>query len=183
MRPNGQIPAYEWAFGDVNPPVQAWAAWRVYQIDRKQNGGSGDLEFLERVFHKLMLNFTWWVNRKDQLGRMCSRAVFSGWTISGSSTAAHSCRPAGISISPTAPLDGDVRPQPHAHCARTRRTQPRVRGHRQQVFEHFLSIAEAMACMYGGEFGLWDEQDQFYYDVLNLRTMNASACGFGPWWA
>ncbi len=68
MHPNGQLPAYEWAFGDVNPPVHAWAAWRVFQIDRKQRGdGTGDLAifFLERVFHKLMLNFTWWVNRKD----------------------------------------------------------------------------------------------------------------------
>ncbi|HYJ11182.1 MAG TPA: glucosidase, partial [Polyangiaceae bacterium] len=68
MHPSGQLPAYEWAFGDVNPPVHAWAAWRVYQIDRKQNG-SGDLKFLERIFHKLMLNFTWWVNRKDAEGR------------------------------------------------------------------------------------------------------------------
>ncbi len=65
MHPNGQMPAYEWAFGDVNPPVHAWATWRVFQIDRKQRGDDGDLKFLERVFHKLLLNFTWWVNRKD----------------------------------------------------------------------------------------------------------------------
>src|SRR5580658_8403898 len=69
MHPNGQVPAYEWAFGDVNPPVHAWAAWRVYQIDRNQNGGMADRAFLERVFHKLLLNFTWWVNRKDAAGR------------------------------------------------------------------------------------------------------------------
>ena len=70
MHPNGQLPAYEWAFGDVNPPVHAWAAWRVFQIDRKHpaDGGKGDLDFLERVFHKLLLNFTWWVNRKDARG-------------------------------------------------------------------------------------------------------------------
>ena len=68
MHPNGQMPAYEWAFGDVNPPVHAWATWRVFQIDRKQRGDDGDLAFLERVFHKLMLNFTWWVNRKDAAG-------------------------------------------------------------------------------------------------------------------
>ena len=78
MHPNGQIPAYEWAFSDVNPPVHAWATWRVYQIDRKQNGGKGDLEFLERVFHKLMLNFTWWVNRKDNLGRNIFQGGFLG---------------------------------------------------------------------------------------------------------
>ena len=67
MHPNGQIPAYEWAFGDVNPPVFAWAALRVYQIEKKRRG-TGDLAFLRRVFHKLMLNFTWWVNRKDAEG-------------------------------------------------------------------------------------------------------------------
>ena len=78
MHPNGQIPAYEWAFSDVNPPVHAWAAWRVFQIDRKQHGGHGDLEFLERVFHKLMLNFTWWVNRKDALGRNIFQGGFLG---------------------------------------------------------------------------------------------------------
>ncbi len=78
MHPNGQIPAYEWAFGDVNPPVHAWAAWRVYQIDRKQNEGHGDLQFLERVFHKLMLNFTWWVNRKDAEGRNVFQGGFLG---------------------------------------------------------------------------------------------------------
>jgi hypothetical protein len=65
MHPNGQLPAYEWALGDVNPPVHAWAAWRVFEMDRARRGDDGDLEFLERVLHKLLLNFTWWVNRKD----------------------------------------------------------------------------------------------------------------------
>ncbi len=74
MHPNGQLPAYEWAFGDVNPPVHAWAAWRVYQIDRKHRGHHGDRKFLEKVFHKLLLNFTWWVNRKDAQ----NRNVFDG---------------------------------------------------------------------------------------------------------
>ena len=78
MHPNGQLPAYEWAFGDVNPPVHAWAAWRVFQIDRKQRGDAGDLAFLERVFHKLMLNFTWWVNRKDAEGRNVFQGGFLG---------------------------------------------------------------------------------------------------------
>ncbi|MDE2451906.1 MAG: glucosidase, partial [Gammaproteobacteria bacterium] len=78
MHPNGQIPAYEWAFGDVNPPVHAWAAWRVFQIDRKQRGDRGDLVFLERVFHKLMLNFTWWVNRKDAEGMNIFQGGFLG---------------------------------------------------------------------------------------------------------
>ena len=83
MHPNGQLPAYEWAFGDVNPPVHAWATWRVFQIDRKQRRAKnpddpGDLAFLERVFHKLMLNFTWWVNRKDAQGRNIFQGGFLG---------------------------------------------------------------------------------------------------------
>ena len=77
MHPNGQLPAYEWAFGDVNPPVHAWAAWRVYKIDKKRNG-RGDTKFLERVFHKLMLNFTWWVNRKDAEGSNVFQGGFLG---------------------------------------------------------------------------------------------------------
>ncbi len=77
MHPNGQIPAYEWAFGDVNPPVHAWAAWRVYKIDKKRKG-KGDRAFLQRVFHKLMLNFTWWVNRKDSEGMNIFQGGFLG---------------------------------------------------------------------------------------------------------
>ncbi len=83
MHPNGQLPAYEWAFGDVNPPVHAWAAWRVFQIDRKLRRNAnpddpGDLAFLERVFHKLLLNFTWWVNRKDVAGLNIFQGGFLG---------------------------------------------------------------------------------------------------------
>ena len=78
MHPNGQLPAYEWAFGDVNPPVHAWAALRVYQIDRKRTTASRDHDFLERVFHKLMLNFTWWVNRKDASGNNVFQGGFLG---------------------------------------------------------------------------------------------------------
>jgi hypothetical protein len=77
MHPNGQLPAYEWAFGDVNPPVHAWAAWRVYQM-QKALGGASDRIFLERVFHKLRLNFTWWVNRKDEEGRNVFQGGFLG---------------------------------------------------------------------------------------------------------
>src|SRR5215216_5984174 len=77
MHPNGQLPAYEWAFGDVNPPVHAWAAWRVYKIEKKRKG-VGDRIFLERVFHKLLLNFTWWVNRKDAEGKNIFQGGFLG---------------------------------------------------------------------------------------------------------
>ena len=77
MHPNGQLPAYEWAFGDVNPPVHAWAAWRVYKVEMKRQG-DGDRNFLERIFHKLLLNFTWWVNRKDTEGRNVFQGGFLG---------------------------------------------------------------------------------------------------------
>ena len=77
MHPNGQLPAYEWAFGDVNPPVHAWAAWRVYKVEMKRRG-EGDREFLERIFQKLLLNFTWWVNRKDAAGRNVFQGGFLG---------------------------------------------------------------------------------------------------------
>src|ERR1041385_330701 len=77
MHPSGQLPGYEWAFGDVNPPVHAWAAWRVYKIDKKRTG-TGDRAFLERVFHKLLLNFNWWVNRKDAEGRNIFQGGFLG---------------------------------------------------------------------------------------------------------
>src|SRR5205823_7807452 len=77
MHPNGQLPAYEWGFGDVNPPVHAWAAWRVYKIEQRITG-KADRAFLERVFHKLLLNFTWWVNRKDRNGRNVFEGGFLG---------------------------------------------------------------------------------------------------------
>src|SRR4029079_1240717 len=77
MHPNGQLPAYEWEFGDVNPPVHAWAALTVYQMDRELTG-VGDIDFLKRIFHKLMLNFTWWVNRKDSDGRNIFQGGFLG---------------------------------------------------------------------------------------------------------
>ena len=105
MHPNGQLPAYEWAFSDVNPPVHAWATWRVFQMDRQQRrqldeDDQGDLQFLERVFHKLLLNFTWWVNRKD--AATFSRAASSASTTSACSTAVPPCRPAASSTRPTA---------------------------------------------------------------------------------
>ncbi len=90
MAPSGQIPAYEWSLGDVNPPVHAWACWRVYKIDKKRTG-VGDTIFLERMFHKLLLNFTWWVNRKDADGNKFLKAVSWDSTISECSTEVHPC--------------------------------------------------------------------------------------------
>ena len=94
MHPNGQLPAYEWNFCDVNPPVHAWAALRVWQIDRAQRlerGEPPDDDFLERIFHKLLLNFSWWVNRKDEEGNNVFEGGFLGWTTSACSTGPSRC--------------------------------------------------------------------------------------------
>jgi hypothetical protein len=169
MHPNGQIPAYEWAFSDVNPPVHAWAAWRVYQIDRKQNAGNGDLEFLERVFHKLMLNFTWWVNRKDNLGRNIFQGGFLGLDNIGVFDRSAQL-PTGGYIN-----QSDGTSWMAMYSLNLMRIALELAEHNHvyediasKFFEHFLSIAEAMSSMYSEGVGLWDEQDQFYYDVLNL---------------
>jgi hypothetical protein len=169
MHPNGQIPAYEWALSDVNPPVHAWAAWRVYQIDRKQNGGNGDLEFLERVFHKLMLNFTWWVNRKDNLGRNIFQGGFLGLDNIGVFDRSAQL-PTGGYIN-----QSDGTSWMAMYSLNLMRIALELAEHNHvyediasKFFEHFLNIAEAMSCMYTGGNGLWDEEDQFFYDVLNL---------------
>ena len=169
MRPNGQIPAYEWAFSDVNPPVHAWAAWRVYQIDRKHNGGSGDLEFLERVFHKLMLNFTWWVNRKDTLGRNIFQGGFLGLDNIGIFDRSAQL-PTGGYIN-----QSDGTSWMAMYSLNLMRIALELSEHNHvyediasKFFEHFLDIARAMSSMYGSGVGLWDEEDKFFYDVLNL---------------
>jgi len=169
MRPNGQIPAYEWAFSDVNPPVHAWAAWRVYQIDRKQNGGKGDLEFLERVFHKLMLNFTWWVNRKDNLGKSIFQGGFLGLDNIGVFDRSAQL-PTGGYIN-----QSDGTSWMAMYSLNLMRIALELAQHNHvyediasKFFEHFLDIARAMSSLGGADVGLWDEEDQFYYDVLTL---------------
>jgi len=171
MHANGQIPAYEWAFGDVNPPVHAWAAWRVFQIDRKQRGDHGDLEFLERVFHKLMLNFTWWVNRKDAQGRNVFQGGFLGLDNIGVFDRSREL-PTGGHIDQA---DGTSWMAMYAlnlmrialELARRNRVYEDIAT---KFFEHFLHIAEALTHIGGedGGVGLWDEKDQFFYDVLHL---------------
>jgi hypothetical protein len=169
MHPNGQIPAYEWAFGDVNPPVHAWATWRVYQIDRKQNAGKGDLEFLERVFHKLMLNFTWWVNRKDNLGRNIFQGGFLGLDNIGVFDRSSEL-PTGGYIN-----QSDGTSWMAMYALNLMRIALELSEHNHvyediasKFFEHFLNIAAAMSCMFSDDVGLWDDEDQFFYDVLCL---------------
>ena len=168
MHPNGQLPAYEWAFGDVNPPVQAWASWRVFQIDRKQRGDSGDLKFLEGMFHKLMLNFTWWVNRKDPSGRNVFAGGFLGLDNIGI-----------FDRSAPLPTGGYIEQADGTawmamYCLNLMRMAMELAIHNpvyeetaSKFFEHFLHIAEAMTDMGGTGSGLWDETDEFYYDVLS----------------
>jgi len=166
MHPNGQLPAYEWAFGDVNPPVHAWAAWRVYQLDRKQSG-KGDLKFLERIFHKLMLNFTWWVNRKDAEGRNVFQGGFLGLDNIGVFDRSRPL-PTGGFIN-----QADGTAWVAMYSLNLMRIALELARHNDvyediasKFFEHFLHIAEAMTKIGGEEQGLWDETDKFYYDVL-----------------
>ncbi|HEY1378633.1 MAG TPA: glucosidase [Gemmataceae bacterium] len=171
MHPNGQLPAYEWNFGDVNPPVHAWAAWRVYQIDRKARGGRGDLAFLERVFHKLLLNFTWWVNRKDAQGRNIFQGGFLGLDNIGVFDRSAPL-PTGGFIN-----QADGTAWMAMSCLNLMRIALELALHNPvyqdiatKFFEHFLGIAEAMTNIGGNGhgIGLWDEADEFYYDELNL---------------
>ena len=169
MHPNGQIPAYEWAFGDVNPPVHAWAAWRVYKIDRNQNEGLADHAFLERVFHKLLLNFTWWVNRKDAEGRNIFQGGFLGLDNIGVFDRSAQLPTGGH-------LDqSDGTSWMAMYCLNLMRIALELARYNHvyediatKFFEHFLQIAEAMSGMGGERVELWDDEDQFFYDVLHL---------------
>ncbi len=167
MHPNGQLPAYEWAFGDVNPPVHAWAAWRVFQLDRKKTGKE-DIAFLERVFHKLMLNFTWWVNRKDAQGRNVFQGGFLGLDNIGVFDRSAPL-PAGGFLN-----QADGTAWMAMYSLNLMRIAIELAMHNRvyediatKFFEHFLHIAEAMTKIGGDTAGLWNEEDQFYYDVLN----------------
>jgi Glycosyl hydrolase family 63 C-terminal domain len=169
MHPNGQMPAYEWQFGDVNPPVHAWAAWRVFQIDRKQRGGHGDLAFLERILHKLLLNFTWWVNRKDAQGRNVFQGGFLGLDNIGV-----------FDRSAPLPTGGHINQADGTawmamYALNLMRIALELAQHNHvyediatKFFEHFLHIAKAMTDIGGEGIGLWDEHDRFFYDELSL---------------
>jgi hypothetical protein len=166
MHPNGQLPAYEWAFGDVNPPVHAWAAYRVFKIDEKHTG-SADYLFLERVFQKLLLNFTWWVNRKDRSGRNVFQGGFLGLDNIGIfdrsaplPTGGHIDQSDGTSWMAFYAL---LMMRIALELARHDRSYEDVAS---KFFEHFLRIAHAMNELDG--MGLWHEGDGFYYDVLHL---------------
>ena len=168
MHPNGQIPAYEWAFGDVNPPVHAWAAWRVYKIEKKARGRAIAASW-SACFTSCCLNFTWWVNRKDTEGKKFFKAVFSGLDNIGVFDRSGPCRPADISSSPTRPVGWAM------YCLNMlaialelARDNPAYEDVASKFFEHFVYIARAMNQHGGEDIELWDKQDGFYYDVLHL---------------
>jgi hypothetical protein len=169
MHPNGQLPAYEWAFDDVNPPVHAWAAYRVYKIEAKRRGGVGDVKFLERVFQKLLLNFTWWVNRKDVAGRNVFQGGFLGLDNIGVFDRSAKLPTGGY----LAQADGTswmgVYSLNMLAIAIELARHDSVYEHlANKFFEHFLYIADAINAQRDDDAGLWDPQDEFYYDQLYL---------------
>jgi hypothetical protein len=168
MHPNGQLPAYEWAFGDVNPPVHAWAAFRVYKIERRLRGAA-DRGFLEKVFHKLLLNFTWWVNRKDPEGMNIFQGGFLGLDNIGVFDRSAPLPTGGhLEQSDGTSWMGMFCLNMLAIALELAKEDPAYEDVASKFFEHFVHIAHAMNDM--GTYGrsLWDEEDGFYYDVLHL---------------
>jgi hypothetical protein len=168
MHPNGQIPAYEWAFGDVNPPVHAWAAWRVYKIEEKMTGRR-DRQFLERVFQKLLLYFTWWVNRKDAENNNIFEGGFLGLDNIGVFDRSAPL-PTGGSIE-----QSDGTSWMGMYCLNLltialelAQENPVYEDIATKFFEHFIYIATAMNNIGGDGTQLWHEEDGFFYDVLHL---------------
>lgn len=169
MHPNGQLPAYEGEFSHINPPVHAWATWRVFQIDRDQRGDDGDISFLERVFHKLLLNFTWWINRQDEHGLNVFQGGFLGLD--------------NIGV-----FDRDSDQEPGRHFVQADATSwvamysldmmrialelaKRNRSYvdiASKFFQHFLHIAKAMHNIGDEGISLWDDIDGFYYDIVRV---------------
>jgi mannosylglycerate hydrolase MGH1-like protein len=166
MHPNGQLPAYEWALGDVNPPVHAWAAWRVYKIEKRLRGRA-DRAFLERVFHKLLLNFTWWVNREDPEGQNVFQGGFLGLDNIGVFDRSAPLPTGGhIEQSDGTSWMGMYCLNMLAIALELARDNAAYEDVASKFFEHFVYIARAMNDFSGVE--LWDEEDGFYYDVLHL---------------
>lgn len=166
MHPNGQIPAYEWNFSDVNPPVHAWAVWRVYKMTARK--GERDVDFLAQCFHKLLINFTWWVNRKDPDGRNLFSGGFLGLDNIGAFDRSKPL-PGGAQLE-----QADGTAWMAFYCAtmlsialELASVDPSYEGVASKFFEHFISIADAINTL--GGTGLWNERDGFYYDQIELN--------------
>ncbi len=168
MHPNGQLPAYEWAFGDVNPPVHAWAAWRVYKIEKRITG-KADRAFLERVFHKLLLNFTWWVNRKDIEGRNVFQGGFLGLDNIGVFDRSAPLPTGGhLDQSDGTAWMGMFCLNMLAIALELAREDIAYEDVATKFFEHFMYIAGALNNIGGEGISLWDDEDEFFYDVLHM---------------
>ena len=167
MHPNGQIPAYEWEFSAVNPPVHAWAALRVYRIER-QRRGKGDREFLEKIFHKLLLNFTWWVNRKDTEGKNVFQGGFLGLDNIGVFDRSAPLPTGGhIEQSDGTSWMGMYCLNMLAIALELAKQDPAYEDVASKFFEHFVYIAHATRHLGDESISLWDDADGFYYDVLH----------------
>jgi hypothetical protein len=165
MHPNGSLPAYEWAFGDVNPPVHAWAAWRVFRMDAALTG-KPDIPFLEQIFHKLMMNFTGWVNRQDVEGRNVFQGGFLGLDNIGVFDRSQKLPVAGrIDQSDGTSWMAMYALNMMRIALELAQRNPVYESTATKFFEHFLAIAEAMT-QQNGRRGLWDEEDSFYHNVL-----------------
>jgi len=168
MHPNGQLPAYEWALGDVNPPVHAWAAWRVYKIEKRVHGRS-DRSFLKRVFHKLLLNFTWWINRKDPEGLNVFEGGFLGMDNVGVFDRSSPLPTGGhIEQSDGTAWMGMYCLNMLAIALELAREDPSYEDVASKFFEHFVYITQAMNEHGTSSLALWDKEDRFYYDALHL---------------
>jgi len=170
MHPNGQLPAYEWNFSNVDPPVHAWATWRVYKIEMKQRDGKGDRAFLESVFHKLLLNFTFWVDRKDENNRNIFQGGFMGLDNIGVFDR-NTEVPGGGNIE-----EADATAWMAMYTLNMMRIALELskenhvyEGLATKFLEHFLYIAAAMSNTSGQGIDLWDDDDQFFYDVLHNK--------------
>ena len=170
MHPNGQIPAYEWNFSDVNPPVHSWAVWNVYEKDRKVKG-EGDIQFLEKAFQKLLLNFTWWVNQKDKHGTDLFEGGFLGLDNIGVFDRNH--MPEGITRMQQADATSWMAMftlnmlRMSLELAKTNKT---YEDSVAKFFRHFLNIAWAMHHIGKKDISLWDDEDNFYYDVVEMSS-------------
>jgi hypothetical protein len=170
MHPNGQLPACEWALGDVNPPVHAWAAWRVYKIDKKRRG-VGDRVFLQRIFHKLLLNFTWWVNRNDTEGRNVFQGGFLGLDNIGVFDRSAPLPTGGY----LEQADGTGWMAMYslnllAIALELAKEDPSYEDVASKFWEHFLYIANAINHLGNDGVGMWDAQDGFFYDILHTQA-------------
>ncbi len=169
MHPNGQMPAYEWNFGDVNPPVHAWATWEIYTRDREENKGVGDIDFLKYAFSKLLINFTWWVNRKDTIGNNVFEGGFLGLDNIGVFDRSSPLPTGGI----LEQADGTAwmvffSQRMLQISVELAINDPLYEDLAIKFFEHTLWIAGAMDRIGENCDELWDEEDGFFYDLLRL---------------